>query len=98
MATREELETQLQTARKDIEALAVLAGQTARDQARNGADTANAQVSQLSDEARAMFDAARNEGTRLRAATEDRIRSNPIGTMGIAFAAGLILANVLGRR
>ena len=72
MSTKEELEEQLKVARKDIEALAVMAGDTAREQVQNGADHARAQVAQLSEEARVLYDSARNEGAKLRTATEER--------------------------
>lgn len=98
MATKEELEQQLEVARKDIEALASMAGGTVRDQLRNGVDQAQAQVGELSDEARALYDGARAEGARLRHMTEEQVRANPLATIGLAFAAGVVLSGLFGRR
>ena len=98
MATKEELEQQLHTARKDIETLTAMAGQTAREQVHNGADKAQAHMAQLSDETRALFDKAQKQGVQLRQATEDGVRNHPLATIGVAFAAGLVFANVVGRR
>ncbi|MCJ7871365.1 hypothetical protein Q4577_15855 [Marinovum sp. 2_MG-2023] len=98
MATKEELEEQLRIARKDIEALAGMASDTARDQVANGADLAKAQLEHLSDETRALYDNARSQGAQLRSATEDHIRANPLATVGMSFAAGFVLAGLLGRK
>lgn len=98
MATKEELEQQLKVARNDIETLAAMAGQTAREQLSSGAETAQNELMKLSDDTRALFDSARAEGAKLRGATEDQIRANPLATVGIAFVAGIVVSSLLGRR
>lgn len=98
MATKEELEQQLEIARNDIQTLAKMAGGTVREQLQSGVDHAQGKAGELSEEARAVYDSARAEGARLRRVTEEHIRDNPLGTMGIAFVAGMVLAGILGRR
>ena len=98
MATKEELEQQLEVARRDIETLATMAGGTVREQGQSGVDRAGTEIEHLSAEARALYDQARNEGARMRQMTEEHIRSNPLATVGLAFAAGVILSGLLGRK
>lgn len=99
MATsNKDLEAQLQQARKDIETLAAMAGDRARDYAREKMSGAEEQLSALSDEARAIYEQAAEQGRYMRAQTEERIKSNPLAATGIAFLAGIVLANLLGRR
>ncbi len=98
MATKEELEQQLAVARKDIETLAAMAGNTARQQLEAGVESAQTYVNDLSEEARQVFDQARAEGARLRKATENQIHANPFASVGIAFVVGVVLAGLLGRR
>lgn len=98
MATKEELEAQLEIARKDIQTLASMAGGTVREQLHGGMEQAQGKVGELSEEARAVYDSARAEGARLRRVTEDHIRDNPLGTVGIAFVIGMVVAGLLGRK
>jgi ElaB/YqjD/DUF883 family membrane-anchored ribosome-binding protein len=98
MATKEELEEQLQTARNDIATLTAMAGETAREQARNGVDHARASVDGLSSETRALYDSARSEGARLRQQTEHQVQDHPFAATGLAFAAGVVVAGLMARR
>ena len=54
MATKEELEQQLEVARRDIETLATMAGGTVREQVQSGVDRAGTEIEHLSAEARAL--------------------------------------------
>lgn len=98
MATKEELEQQLEVARRDIETLATMAGGTVREQLQSGVARAGTEIEELSTEARALYDQARNEGVRMRRMTEEHIRSNPLATVGLAFAAGVLLSGLFGRK
>ncbi|KPP85009.1 MAG: hypothetical protein HLUCCA08_11570 [Rhodobacteraceae bacterium HLUCCA08] len=99
MATStEDLEAQLEKARKDIETLAAMAGDRARSFAREQAASAEDHLAALSDEARLIYDRAAEDGRQMRDRTEDRIRSNPLAATGIAFLAGAFLAMLLGRK
>ena len=98
MASKEELEEQLQTARQDIATLTAMAGETARDQVRNGADQARAQVDGLSAETRALYDSARGEGARLRRNTAEQVQSHPLASTGLDFAAGVLVAGLMASR
>ena len=48
MATKEELEQQLEVARRDIETLATMAGGTVREQVQSGVDRAGTEIEHLS--------------------------------------------------
>lgn len=96
--TTKDLEAQLEQARKDIETLALMAGDRARDVAKEKISDASAHLSALSDEARAAYEHAAAEGRKMREQTEEKIRANPLAATGIAFLAGVVLAGLLGRR
>ena len=98
MADEKDLQKQLETARKDIEVLAKLAGEHVRDRAHDGVATAQDGLAQLSSEARAVYDRSMSEGQRARAAAEAQIQQHPLASTGIAFAAGFALAGLLSRR
>lgn len=98
MTKQQELEDQLALARKDIETLAKLAGDRAREIGHDRVAQAQAGLESLSDEARAAYDSAVRQGQRARAATEDQIRAHPLAATGMAFAAGFVLAGLLGRK
>lgn len=97
MATTKELEDQLAAARKDIENLARLASERLSDEVRNGRDKATDYVNMLSDEARATFDKAREQGAYSRMMAEDKVRENPLAAVAIALGAGFVLASLLRR-
>lgn len=98
MATKEELEEQLEIARNDIAALAAMAGETARQKATNGVDYAREGMEGLSQETRELYERARREGAQLRRTAEHQVEQHPIATIGLAFAAGIAVAGLLGRR
>lgn len=98
MAKTEELEAQLNLARKDIEALVSLAGKTAKEAGTEAAGAATAQLDDLSDDARHLYLAAINEGRKTSQAAQDQIRAHPMAATGIAFVLGLLAASFLARR
>jgi ElaB/YqjD/DUF883 family membrane-anchored ribosome-binding protein len=98
MATKEELEEQLQTARNDIATLTAMAGETAREKARNGVDHVRHKADGLSAETRALYDNARAGGAQLRQQTERQVQEHPLAATGLAFAAGVLVAGVMARR
>lgn len=98
MATKEELEEQLEVARRDIAALASMAGETAREKAQNGVDHAWQGIDGLSRESRELYERARREGVQLRQTAERQVEQHPIATIGLAFIAGIAAAGLLGRR
>ncbi len=97
MATKEELEEQLERARADIETLARMAGQTAQQKAQSAVRGAEQVMDHLSDDARALYESALQEGAKLRQASEDTIKSNPLASIGIAFVAGMLLSGLMRR-
>lgn len=97
MPTNKELEDQLEVARKDIEALARMAGGRVRDEVSHVRDRGQAQLQELSEEARAIYDRARESGLEARAMAEDRVRENPLLACGLAMGAGFILASLMRR-
>lgn len=98
MSKQQELEEQLALARKDIETLAKLAGERAREIGSARVSEAQSGLEHLSAEARAAYDSAMAQGQQMRASTEDQIRAHPLAATGLAFAAGMILAGLLNRR
>lgn len=98
MTKQQELEDQLALARKDIETLAKLAGDRAREIGQDRVAQVQSGLDQLSDEARAAYDSAVQQGQRARTATEDQIRAHPLAATGMAFAVGFVLAGLLGRK
>lgn len=98
MATKEELEEQLEIARRDIAALAMMAGETARQKAQDGVDHARQGMDGLSKETQELYDRARREGVQFRQTAERQLEQHPIATLGLAFAAGIVAAGLLGRR
>ena len=98
MSKQQELEEQLALARKDIETLAKLAGERAREYGQERVAQAQTGLEHLSDEARAAYDNALAQGQRARATTEEQIRAHPLAATGLAFAAGMILAGLLNRK
>lgn len=98
MATKEELEEQLDVARRDIAALANMASETARQKAQNSVDHARQGIDGLSQETRELYDRARQEGAQLRHTAERQVEQHPMATIGLAFAAGIVAAGLLGRR
>lgn len=98
MSKQQELEDQLALARKDIETLAKLAGDRAREIGHDRVAQAQTGLENLSEEARAAYDSAVQQGQRARDATEDQIRAHPLAATGMAFAAGFVLAGLLGRK
>ena len=98
MATKEELEQELAKARSDMKLMASMVSDRAGSIAGTASELASEHLGDLSDDARRMIDEAMDEGRRMRGAVEEQIRSNPIAAAAIAFAAGLFLAKLLGRK
>lgn len=97
MATKDDLETQLEKARKDVEVLARMAGDRAGTLAGQARGEIDAYVATLSDEARAMFDDAKSRGREVRAVAEDQVREHPLAAVGVALFAGFVLASIMRR-
>ncbi len=97
MPTKEELEQQLASARKDVEALAAMAGERTQGAIADAESRIEEVTAELSDEARELLEQARLEGQQWRGAVEDHVRKNPLMTLGIAAGAGFILASLLRR-
>lgn len=97
MPTNKELEDQLKTARQDIETLAKMAGARATDEAGAVAGRVSERIDGLSEESRAMYEAARRQGVALRGRAEDEVREHPLMATGLAVAAGFLLASLLRR-
>jgi ElaB/YqjD/DUF883 family membrane-anchored ribosome-binding protein len=97
MPTNKELADQLATARKDIEALARMAGARATGEAGAAAGRVTDTLDGLSEETRAMYEAARKQGVALRHDAEDRVREHPLMATGLALFAGFLLANLMRR-
>lgn len=99
MATKEELEQQLEQTRKDMRILASMATDSARTALADVGGSAEHQLTMLSADARALYDDVADEGRRLTNAAGDRIREKPLASAGIAFAIGLVIGGLLsGRR
>jgi len=97
MATVKELEAQLEQAQADIKMLSSLAADRASDRSHGIARALEGTLDQLSDEARAVFDAARAEGAKVQDRAVDEIRKNPVGSVALGFAAGALLTLLLRR-
>ena len=97
MPTNKELEEQLETARKDIETLARMAGGRVRGAAVDARAQASEYITSLSDEAKSLVDEARARGEHTRELAEDHVRENPLLSVGLAMGAGFILASLMRR-
>ncbi len=82
----EALKNDVKALREDIAALAQDAGKAARGEAKR--QTAKAEK---------YVDGARKEATEYRDLVEDKVRDHPFAAIGIALAAGFIVAS-MGRR
>lgn len=98
MAKQKDLEEQLALARKDIETLAQMAGERAREVGHERIAQAQNGLEHLSEDARSAYNGAVQQGKQARGAAEDQIRANPLAATGLAFAAGFVLAGLLGRK
>ncbi|MEL6768717.1 MAG: hypothetical protein AAFP17_16160 [Pseudomonadota bacterium] len=106
--TMKELQAQLDAVNEDLRILAQMAGQKARGEASAMRAEAEEKLSELSEEARAAFYAARDGlGEQGRAAYargeevfgefEETIRRNPLAAIGIAAAAGWLIGQMTRR-
>jgi ElaB/YqjD/DUF883 family membrane-anchored ribosome-binding protein len=95
--TKDELKAQLDATRRDMEVLASMVRERASARAMLARDEVMGKVDQLSEEARAMIDAAQSEGMRLADEASDTVRRNPLAAVGIAFGLGWLFGK-LSRR
>lgn len=91
----EALSQQLEQARSDMRALAELAGQTAADTARDVSAYAEHAAAGLSDDAKALYDAARTRAVDGAEQVQSAARQNPLLFAGGALALGMILGAAL---
>ncbi|MEM1386432.1 MAG: hypothetical protein AAGG54_02400 [Pseudomonadota bacterium] len=98
MTKLDNLEAQLQAARKDVETLAAMAGSSAKEVANDAADMAATHMEALSEDARRLYYDARDEGRKAKQVAEAQIQANPLSATGVAFVLGIALAMLISRR
>lgn len=97
MATKDELQAQLEKAQSDIATLAQMTGQKLASGVGEVEQRVEEHIESLSEEAQAMVEAARNQGQQVRELAEDQIKQNPLAALAVAVGAGFLLAHLLRR-
>jgi ElaB/YqjD/DUF883 family membrane-anchored ribosome-binding protein len=89
--TKDELKTQLEATRRDMEILAAMVRERAGATVYEARDLAIARADELSAEARALIGTVQAEALRLTDEASDQIRRNPLTAIAIAFGLGWLI-------